>query len=162
MGAVSLVDEQGVIVRVEGAGAVGARDGSEPFVCGLFADPQRHADARPALPFQTRLADTVPQAHLRSLEVPEALGDAVELGGEGHVVGHVVKVRLTSLTVKGNLTAQPGNGHAIAPEDPDENGSNDNPHESDGTPPEACTYCGDVWPCAGSQNGSDPSPERHK
>jgi hypothetical protein len=42
------------------------------------------------------------------------------------------------------------------------NGSNDNPHESDGTPPEACTYCGDVWPCAGSQNGSDPSPERHK
>lgn len=24
----------------------------------------------------------------------------------------------------------------------------DNPHESDGTHPEACTYCGDVWPCA--------------
>ena len=43
-----------------------------------------------------------------------------------------------------------------------DSGSNDNPHESDGTPPEACTYCGDVWPCAGSQNGSDPSPERHK
>ena len=23
----------------------------------------------------------------------------------------------------------------------------DNPHESDGTHPEACTYCGDAWPC---------------
>lgn len=26
----------------------------------------------------------------------------------------------------------------------------DNPHESDGTVPEACDYCGDVWPCAAS------------
>ena len=36
-----------------------------------------------------------------------------------------------------------------------QNGSEDNPHESDGTPPEACSYCGDVWPCRGSQSGSD-------
>lgn len=27
----------------------------------------------------------------------------------------------------------------------------DNPHDSDGTHPEACTYCGDVWPCAASR-----------
>lgn len=27
----------------------------------------------------------------------------------------------------------------------------DNPHGSDGTHPEACDYCGDVWPCAGGR-----------
>ena len=40
-------------------------------------------------------------------------------------------------------------------EDWSANGSqapDDNPHESDGTTPEACAYCGDVWPCAGADH----------
>lgn len=31
-----------------------------------------------------------------------------------------------------------------------EQNGRDNAHESDGTVPEACDYCGDVWPCAAS------------
>lgn len=42
--------------------------------------------------------------------------------------------------------------------DPRKNGSHapaDNPHESDGTTPEACAYCGDVWPCAGADHADE-------
>lgn len=38
------------------------------------------------------------------------------------------------------------------PRDAGSEAPDDNPHESDGTTPEACAYCGDVWPCAGADH----------
>lgn len=80
-----------------------------------------------------------------SLDPCEYLTDADEMAA----------VRRSFAQLSSDVDGEAGdNDRTETPGSSDQNGSNDNPHESDGTPPEACTYCGDVWPCAGSQNAS--------
>lgn len=66
-------------------------------------------------------------------------GECLTTGGHGILHGRCVRCGY-----------QRGDGRVTTPPKPRDDGSStpdDNPHESDDTTPEACAYCGDVWPC---------------